>query len=335
MMLKFVRTMRWTSALAVFGSLLACGGGGGGGDSPAPVAQAPRVVLTSANAPTLTAEALQASLAGGASAGGATGGTAAPPPAAMRAGAAKALAALKQTTYQATSSETVQCGGGGSLTTTVTTAGTTFAVGDTITLAFNACSEGGTTSNGTLTMRLVAVSGTATSPVLVYDIAVSDFDNTSGSLSERTNGTLRMTLDLSNLNVIAATTTSDRIAVEQRVNGVLRASRSLTAMALRNIVDINAGLDTATVAFVATGDFPRLGASAVSFQVETLQALVTGAADVHPRAGQIKITAANNATILATVQATGMLLEIDRDGNGTVDETRNLTWAEVDALLVS
>lgn len=331
MMPLLVRTTCLLSAVALLGSLVACGGGGGDVvQPPPPVAQ--RVVLTTANAPTVAAEALQAAAVGGASAGGVAGPTAAPSTAPLAA-ATKALTALKQTRLQATSSQTFSCTGGGSFTVTVTVAGSQLAAGDTIGIVFAACKEGIAIANGSLSLRVVSISGTASNPLVTFDVSAQDFDSTVGPLSERTNGTLRITVDDTSDAVSVVTATSDRISTERRVNGTLRASRVLSALNLRESIVAATGQSTGTVALIASGTFPRLGPDAVSFQVETLQPIVTNEGAAHPSAGQIKVTAANNASIVATVLATGLRLEIDRDGNGTIDETRELTWAQVDAEL--
>jgi hypothetical protein len=198
-------------------------------------------------------------------------------------------------------------------------------------LALDNCREAGTLTSGSLRMAIISIGGTANNPVLTADATITDFVSTEGNVSERSNGRFRVTVDESNPASTAVTLLSDNMSAQRLVGGQLVASRTLTNLSLREVINDTTGQSTATSAFVATGNFPGLGEG--SFQVETLQDVITPGGAARPSTGRIRITGAANATIAATVVPTGVQLEIDRDGNGTVDVTRVLTWAEVDRLV--
>jgi hypothetical protein len=326
---------RWAGVAAASATLVACGGGGDSGGAAPPVAA--RIAVSATTAPPLSAEALQAVNAGSGAAGG-VAGQGDPMSASLKdapafKSAAKALQRLKSVDRrsQATASETFACAGGGNFTVTVTLAGTVLQGGDTIRIDFSNCAEAGVTTVGSLSMAIVAVGGTEAAPLVTADLSLANFEATIAGLGERTNGTMRITIDDTNPATTLVALSSSNITTQRLRNGVVRATRSLSDLNVRESINNATGQTTTTAAFIASGNFPRLGEG--SFEVQTLQPIIRDGGALRPRTGQIKIIGASNASVLATVVATGMQLDIDNDGNGTVDNTRTLTWSEIDALL--
>jgi hypothetical protein len=326
---------RCTGLVAASAVLVACGGGGDSGAAAPPVAA--RITVSTTTAPPLTAEALQAVNAGSSAAGGVAGQdnptSVAPKESQAFKAAATALQRLKtiDRRSQATASQTVPCTGGGSFTLTVTAAGVSLAAGDAIRIDFNTCVEAGVTTVGALSMAIVAVSGTTTAPLITADVTLANFEAAAAGLAERTNGTMRITIDDTNSANTLVTLSSTTITSQRLRNGVLRATRTLSNLNVRESTNNTTGQSTTTAAFIASGNFPRLGEG--SFEVQTLQSIIRNGGALRPSSGQIKILGANNASVLATIVATGMQLDVDSDGNGAIDNTRTLTWAEIDALL--
>lgn len=326
---------RWAGVAAAGAALVACGGGGDSGSSAPPIAA--RVTVSATTAPPLSAEALQAVNAGSSAAGGVAGQNN-PTSASLKdspafKSAAQALQRLKtiDRRSQATASQTFTCPGGGSFTVTVTVAGTALQAGDSIRIDFSNCAEAGITTAGSLSMAIVAVGGTADAPLVTADVSLANFEATVAGLAERTNGTMRITIDDTNPATTVVAFSSANITTERLRNGVMRATRSLTNLNVRESLNNTTGQTTTTAAFIASGNFPRLGEG--SFEVQPVQPIIRDGDALRPRSGQIRILGANNASVLATVVATGLQLDIDSDGNGTVDSSRTLTWAEIDALL--
>jgi hypothetical protein len=327
---------RWAGLAAASAALVAWGGGGDDGASAAPPIAA-RMTISAATAPPMSAEALQAIGAGSSAAGGVAGQTdptsAAPKGLLAFKSAARALQRLKVTDRpsQATSARTFSCAGGGTFTVTVTLAGASLQAGDTIRIDFSSCVEAGVTTVGGLSMAIVAIGGTDAAPLLTADVLSANFEATIAGVTERTNGTMRITVDQTNPATTLVALSSANITTQRLRSGTVRATRTLANLAVRESLNTATGQTTTTAAFIASGTFPRLAEG--SFEVQTPQPIIQDGGAVRPRSGQIRIIGANNASVLATVLATGMQLEIDSDGNGTVDTTRTLTWAEIDAQL--
>jgi hypothetical protein len=332
----FSSLARWASLAAASAAFVACGGGGDDSAGAAPPVAA-RIAVSATTAPPLSAEALQAVNVGSSAADGVTGQSD------TASGSIKDSPAFKSATQalqrfksidrrsQATTSVSLPCSGGGNYEITITLAGTSLQAGDTIRIVFRNCVEAGVTTVGSLSMAIVIIGGTDLAPLVTSDVSLADFEATIAGLTERTSGTMRITVDDTNSTTTLVTFSSTNITTQRLRNGVVRATRTLTALNVSELLNNATGQTTTTAAFVASGSFPQLGQG--SFEVQTRQPMVRDGGALRPRTGQIKIIGANNTSVLATVLATGMRLDIDSDGNGTIDATRTLTWAEIDALL--
>ncbi len=225
--------------------------------------------------------------------------------------AAKTLQRLKyiDRRSQATTSQTLACSGGGSFTISVTLAGVSLQAGDTIRIDFSNCVEAGATTVGGLSMAIVAVGGTAAAPLLTADVSLINFEATIAGLAERTNGTMRITVDETNPATTLVAISSNEITTQRLRNGVVRATRTLANLNVRESMNNTTGQTTTTAGLIASGNFPRLGEG--SFEVQTLQSIIQDGGALRPRTGQIKIIGANNASVLATVVTTGIQLDID------------------------
>jgi hypothetical protein len=324
-----------TSAGLALAFLTACGGGGNDGDGNAPpVNLAPRLAITDTTAPPISAESLQAIDATGNAVGSVAGDSSLSRgvgPAVHKATAAVRGLKMRDVRSQATTTETLTCSGGGSITVTINVAGASLQGGDSLRFVLNSCREAGSTIVGTFLMTLVSVSGTGENLLLTTDVALTDLTTTTAGVTETANGTLRLIIDDTNPAVTQTRATGSSMTTQRIVNGQVVASRTVANFDLRSTLDDATGQGTTTAALIASGTFPRLGEG--SFQVETLQPVVTPGGAVRPSSGRLRATGANGGNIVITVQSTGLLLEIDRDGNGTIDATRTLTWAEVDDLV--
>lgn len=307
------------SGMALILSLAACGGGDSS-PSPPPVTG---FTLSGANAPRVTAEALRAALTNVAYAWTFDSSSAAAAVsrqvlrASMRPTIARATSAVRPLAVTA-------CAEGGS----VTESGAFTDIGSSVTLTFADCQEGGDVLNGTVRTTLVAVtSGTD----LTVDVTLTNLEVTKGGVVKRANGTLRMHFVEDTLfpQRFTTSTTSSLLASERLVNGALRASISMRDLTLQDLVE-EATRVTRTASFVASGTFSELGD--VSFQVQTVAALVTPVDQTHPTSGQLRISAAGGATVLVTVTADQVQMALDIDGNGTVDEALTRSWDQMELL---
>lgn len=321
----FISSARLLAACGLL-ALAACGGGGGD-DGPDIPPEAARVVITDTNAPRVSIEAIQgvqlnsdsgtitASDSSATAAGRVVRGALA-----RTLGRSAPLRARPLATAQAVET----CSGGG----TVNVDGTLQKAGDSVTLTFSNCAEDGTTLNGSLRFTLVSFNDTGT--VFTVDAALTNLRATTGNVVERLDGSMRMTLDDSSPTQSVITLTTPFIATERVVAGDVRASRSLRALNMQEVLE-DAGSVTTTSNFVASGIFPELGE--VSFQVQTVQALFTPAQEVHPTSGVLRVTGANNTSALLTIGPDTVEIDVDNNGDGTVDTTLVLPWDEILAEL--
>jgi hypothetical protein len=322
----FISQARLLAACGLL-ALAACGGGGGD-DGPDIPPEAARVVITDANAPRVSIEAIQ-SVQLNSDSGSITASDSSATAAANRAlrsalartlGQSAALRARPLATVQAVEA----CPGGG----TVRDDGTLTQAGDSVTLTFTNCAEDGTTLNGSLRFTLVSFNDAGT--VFTVDVALTNLRATTGNVVERLDGSMRMTLDNSNPAQSTTTLSTPFIATERVVAGEVRASRSLRELTMQEVLDDTTGSLT-TAAFVASGSFPELGD--VSFRVQTVQVLFTPLQEVHPTSGVLRVTGANNTSALLTIGPDTVQVDVDNNGDGTPDTTLFLTWDEILAEL--
>ena len=320
---------RAASAATIASLLAACGGGGG--DSASPPVQ--RLAITTSNASPAAAEAIDAGDAGTGPSGSVIGVQVSAPSSsvsAMATLASRVRAGLKASApggvVGVTASSTAACTGGGTVTTTVTAANSQAAsVGDRIDLAFNACVEDGASISGGLSITLVSFNAGATS--ITADASVSSFTVTVGALAARLNGSMRMSLDESSGTHRLTSVTSPSISFDRLVNGTTRATRTLSNYSFTEDETLADGSTSTTFAYSVSGTFPRFGT--VAFDAQTTQAIVVPGGSQFPTAGAGKVTGANGSSVAITVIAGGVKLDVDTDGNGTVDATITRTWAEL------
>jgi hypothetical protein len=338
------RMSAWTAAAAA--SVLVAGCGGGGSDAPAsggptPVA-APRVTITSANASSVTAEAIAAAGAGdvGPTLAGLLGvevsGQARPPApmAALVSATRRALAWQPPlATVGVTISQTAPCSGGGTLAVSGTVADANRdTAGDRLSVTFSACVEAGERLDGTFALTIAAVNATETSYRL--ELAATNFGITSGGVGERLNGTLQIALDDTSPTQSLIGVSSASFSVDQLVGNTVRASRTLSDFDYRLALTTATGATSETFTFTASGNFGAIGSSPVSFLSATVTPVVTTSASaLRPSSGSMRVTGSGGATVLATVISTGLRLAVDANGDGVAEETRDLTWAELDRQL--
>ena len=326
---------RATAAAAIASALTACGGGGGGSSAEAPQAQ--RVVITQANAPSVAAEAIDAGGAGSDASGSVTGvqvSTTSPRVSVLASLASAVKLGLTSVAPNAlvgaTTTHTETCSNGGSVTVTqsYTTQGTA-TPGDRVDLAFNSCVEGTETLTGTLSVTLVSTSSGG--KLNVVDATASAFTIATTGLGERLNGGMRITLDETSSATTAITLSGSSLSFDRLVNGAARATRTLSNYNYQLATTLATGTTSQSFSFTASGSFPRFGT--VSFAAQTTQPIVTLAGAAHPSSGAGKVTGANGTSVTVTVISTGVRLDVDTNGDGTIDATLTRTWAELDAEL--
>jgi hypothetical protein len=318
-----------TLTLMTAAALTACGGGGG--DDAARTATA---IVGSANAPTISGAVLNAAL-GAADAGDLTGFGAAPAtvgladPNFARVGA---LASAALDPFRATTPfialqvvvgpETSDCALGGTVTTTgnIATPGT-LASNDTLTLEFDGCTDAEGTIDGLFAMSIASFSGDLLSGQFTLGLRVN-LDNLSIASNAGT-----ATLDGDMTLTIAVTTnavTTTIVSTSMTVAELGAASHTLTNLMLTQAVDAVTDAFTLDVEGMLTSS-----AFAGSVTFDTIVPFGGTGLD-YPSSGELLVTGANGGTIRVVVlDSTFVRLELDANGDGTVDERVDVAWSEI------
>lgn len=324
-------------------ALVSCGGDGASGSSTSES----RVAVDAATAPAVSAQALDAGGAGSLDAFGAVGsGSSASAASGATPGTARLLTSLGRWTREAAlghnrataqaaaqgvsiGPRTLACRDGGTVTVegSAATAGR-LSAGDHLGFRFDGCIERFATLDGTLDLTVVSANVALT--LLVADVTADTLTARVGRSDEQLDGDLRVTVDERDSRESVVAVAGDSFRYARSVDGQLRASRTLLDYQARSVTDSGTGDTSTTFSYTVGGSFPRLGE--VSWQASTLEPLVTPAGAALPVSGQIEANGAEGSSVAITVTATGLHLEIDSSGDGRVDDTRDLSWDEVDAL---
>ena len=201
----------------------------------------------------------------------------------------------------------------------------TLTPGDTITARFADCDDGeGEVINGLMTMSVTSFQGDLFAGLMEVGLAMT-FQNltvTEGSDVYAADGDLDMRMDtraypLSTYDMSSSSLTvsdgSDTLAVQ---DFFLSAETDETAQPLAYTLS-------------SSGRIALPGQGTVSYG--SVQPF-TGFGDNAPDTGVMSIEGAMGTSITATVLSNVQVqLEMDYDGNGTVDETRTVTWDELGA----
>ena len=142
---------------------------------------------------------------------------------------------------------------------------------------------------------------------------------------------MRITLDETSSATTTLTLSGSSLSFDRLVNGAARATRTLSNYNYQLATTLATGTTSQSFSFTASGSFPRFGT--VSFAAQTTQPIVTLAGAAHPSSGAGKVTGANGTSVTVTVISTGVRLDVDTNGDGTIDATLTRMWAELDAEL--
>jgi hypothetical protein len=308
------------AALIATTGLVACGGGNDSSGSSGSGGGAEPGSIDSQSAP-LIAEAVAEAVVSGQNVS-VIGEFSVPSPTTGLAGIGKDA---PQTLAAAFGPETVPCDGGGTLTTSGTFAvPDSITVGDMLSFEFLDCDDGaGVVLDGRLGFEIVAFTGDVAMGMLTLTVSMNldtlQFleNGTGGSMD----GDLSFTIDTTN-------TPESFIAVSSSELTVALGAESTTLSEYIMNMTLDPTLGTVTLHSSAT-----LSSSALAgtFSYVTTESLVfTG--DGGPSAGRIVVTGAGGATMTITVLSAQQIeLELDVDGNETIDEVIVTNWAELTA----
>jgi hypothetical protein len=319
--------------------ITACGGGGGGGGGSALVAPPPDdAPITSSNAREIAGEVFEslrdsASFGDFGSAGliGSSGGgsltlSKAASHAATKAGVvqAEAAGALIGVAF---GPERTDCAVSGSVTVSGDIQNPEMlSAGDTVSLRFDECDEGnGQVVNGNLNMVIDTLTGDPAGGFFALGVTLDFqvFRIVESGETTLVNGGFSMLVDSTDYPVTVASLSSPYLSVTDGSDTVTLSNYSTS-------VTVDESSQPPAYTLTASGriDIPSQGGS-VNY---TTRAPFAGFGDADPDSGALFIRGADGASITLTVLSnTQVQLEMDYDGNGTIDETVIVTWVELDA----
>ena len=298
--------------------LVACGGGGGGGGGAAPITA--NAVITSQNVPAIAGAVVGATE--GTQSIADLGGLAAP----------VGPGALPVQEANAGAPPTAEVTVGPDMTPCLVTGTQTFSAeiadpatmsgGDSISLLFSLCDEGdGTVMDGGFDFVVQSFQGDPLTGAFLFNVGVtvSGLSMTEGGETTTLSGDMTLTVDTMNPPSAAISVYGSSLTVLSGVE-----TGSLSEFSIVTTVDPLAGttlfeLNGYLMSSEFTGD--------VHFSTTAaLQLDVAG----DPSTGEVVITGADGATItMRIVSAQQVELDIDLDGDGSIDEMQVTTWADL------
>lgn len=215
------------------------------------------------------------------------------------------------------------CLNGGTKDVSITQANVnTLTVGDRIVAVFVDCDEGlGYVMSGTADITVAAVQGNILSDVFLVgmDVLLTDIVITEGTSIMTADGDFTLTLD----SLLFPT-------LRMRLSGdALQLGSDGQVVTLTNF-DHALEIDAGTMALVANVS-GRLQSSTLGGSVDyETPVRIEAAGEEDPQFGEILITGADDSTVrIVIIDSTHIQLEIDENGDGTVDEFVDTTWDEL------
>jgi hypothetical protein len=310
-------------------ALAACSGGGGD-ESPLNYA-----AITTANAPAIAGAVMSSSLEGSNLGSFADLGAAAGPPKSSQSKLVSAKVVEIEHAYLDTllkgrepaialapiPTETTACTGGGAVTVSGSLANPlTLSPNDTIILVFDSCVEDGATVSGRFAMRVTSFSGSPESGefALGINVELTSFLVAGDGETATANGSIAVTINIS-AATLTTTVAANSISISDGSSSQTLSNYSATRT-------VAAGLGSFTLDMAGTLTSTDFSGS-VTFDTTTL---LQGTGSGFAFTGLVVITGANGATIkVIAIDSNLVRLEIDQNGDGTIDASIDTSWAEL------
>lgn len=195
----------------------------------------------------------------------------------------------------------------------------TLTLGDTFTFVFTDCDDGITTVSGTFSMSITSFEGDFLGGSIAFgvDVTVEAFRVAlSGTPTATIDGEVSIDIDALSPPSFGLTVGSDSLSVSDGT-----ASHSLEHYSFTQTSDTLTGAYTVLVAGRATSSSFN---DVIDFETTVAFQSLDGG---PPFTGRLEITGNAGATIAVIVlDETAVRLEVDEDGNGTVDAVIDTTW---------
>jgi hypothetical protein len=230
----------------------------------------------------------------------------------------------------ALASPPVACAGGGTISVSTTTAvSDRISNGDSMSITANNCTMEGGTFNGKIDYKFADLFGTigsATAWRATLTLKFTGFSLRSGSSTFSANGDMTIVVNQTNSTNIVTSIRGESLEMKVTESGTTTVNQKLTKY------DVKASEQSSSSSLEAdytiSGSSAKLGTT--HFTVDTLTPFVS-TNSIYPSTGTAKITALDRSSATFTaLNSTNVKIELDRNGDGTTDETINTTWAEIE-----
>jgi hypothetical protein len=215
------------------------------------------------------------------------------------------------------------CASGGTVDVTVTQANVnTITVGDRIVAVFVDCDDGlGYMISGTVDIRIAAIQGDILTDVFLLgmDVLMTDVVVTEGTSVMTADGDFMLTLDSLDFPVVRMSLSGDNLQLGSD-------GEDVTLSDFEHTLQIDALTEELVANVLGRLDSSTLGGSVDYVTTVAIEAI----GDNDPNTGEILITGADSSSLrLVIIDSNNVRLEIDENGDGTVDAFIDTTWAEL------
>ena len=321
--------MKRTSLVLVFAlTIAACGGSGGGGGAAAPNPSA-ALKIDSSNAMPVTRAAYSAASqsVGIGELFGSSGLVASDPGSVPKAAVDMATQAARSLKSIPVGPETQACAVSGTVTISGNIASpTTLTAGDNFAVDSDSCDDGtGQIVDGLLEFSVDAFSGDVVAGL--YDMRITltltDFQITTPEDVITSGGGASVSLNTLSAPSVSASVNGTRLTTNTN-------SSSETMSNFASTQTLDAGISPSPFTMTASGtlDTTRLSGSISYSTPVTFEGFDTD----YPESGEMLVTGDSSSARLIAGDNDQVTIEIDTDGNGTVDETIVTTWQELETL---
>lgn len=236
------------------------------------------------------------------------------------------LKAMKQTAYLSgvTVSESEPCSGGGSVAFSGNVRSKVNpSPGDAITLTASNCRDGGATVNGSLSLRILSVSGNFDSfPFSMrLEASTTDFRASTGTATYQSSGS--MTLNVTSTSSINQDLV---ITIPRMVSSVAAGTKTETYQYFN--YSMTSSIRGSNTSLILNGgvNIPSLGGNLVT--VRTVQPFISTTS--YPRSGSAIATTALGGTMRITATSGSQaLIELDGTSDGAYEASKSVPWNEV------
>ena len=224
----------------------------------------------------------------------------------------------------------VACSGSGSLTLSGDAVDPTLgslAPGDTIQIVYNNCEElTGVTTSGTIDLTIQNFSGSLSAPPYSYTLALesSDLSAAQRGETETLNGSAILMINTEDGAEVTTTVSVDSLDYTEQASEDSGTLTDFTATVVTNFGALSYTLDSS-----GTVSSQTIGGSVTLMTTEIIMGSLL---EENPGSGVVLVTGDTSTETITVIDPINLRLDIDENGDGTIDDIIPTTWEEIFAL---